>query len=90
MSRTLRLACRVLKKIRAILGPLSDGFNSMSWRCPACQTVIRYSDFEERRLSGRTYRCHICRLDLALDEETRTLTVAPFRDDYDPRLKPTK
>lgn len=62
----------------------------MLWRCPACLVQIRHSELEERPLSGRTYRCHICRLDLALDAETQTLTVAPFRDDHDPRSKATR
>jgi NAD-dependent SIR2 family protein deacetylase len=62
----------------------------MPWRCPACHTQIHHSELEERPTSGHTYRCHVCRLDLALDSDTQKLTVAPFRDDYDPRSKPTK
>jgi hypothetical protein len=44
-------------------------------------------------MTGHTYRCHICRLDLVLDATTQKLTTAPFRDDHpqaDPRTKPTK
>ncbi len=63
----------------------------MPWRCPACQSHIRHSELDqERPRPGQTYRCHVCRLDLALDVETQALAVAPFRDDYDPRLKSTK
>lgn len=62
----------------------------MPWRCPACQSQISHSELEERPLSGHTYRCHICRLDLALDDEAQRLGVAPFRDDYDPRAKAIK
>jgi hypothetical protein len=28
---------------------------------------------------GALYRCHICRLELVLDPDTRKLTVAPIR-----------
>jgi hypothetical protein len=62
----------------------------MPWRCPACQIPIRHSDLEEHPQSGHVYRCHICRLDLALEPDTQKLTVAPFRDDYDPRLRAIK
>jgi len=62
----------------------------MPWRCPACQMQIRHSELEERPLTGHTYRCHICRLDLALDPETQKLTVAPFRDEHEPRSKTVK
>jgi len=51
---------------------------------------IRHSELEERPLTGHTYRCHICRLDLALDPETQKLTVAPFRDEHEPRSKTVK
>jgi len=62
----------------------------MPWRCPACQIPIHHSELEERPQSGHVYRCHICRLDLALESETQKLNVAPFRDDHDPRLKVLK
>jgi hypothetical protein len=64
----------------------------MPWRCPACELQIRHSEFEERPQLGQIYRCHICRLDLVVDDTTQKLTAAPFRDDYaepDPRLKAT-
>ena len=62
----------------------------MLWRCPACQVQISHSELEDVPQAGRTYRCHICRLDLALDAETQRLNVAPFRDDDDPRAKATR
>lgn len=48
----------------------------MPWKCPACQTQIRHDGAtpEPKRL----YRCHVCRLELVLDEQTKTLKVAPL------------
>ena len=50
----------------------------MPWKCPACQTEIRYDgDMPTHR---RVYRCHVCRLELVLDEQSLKMTVAPFED----------
>jgi len=49
----------------------------MPWKCPACQTQIAHNgDAPEPK---RVYRCHICRLELILDETTHKLTLAPLR-----------
>jgi hypothetical protein len=46
---------------------------AMPWKCPACQTQIAHNgDAPEPR---RVYRCHVCRLELTLDETTHKLTV---------------
>lgn len=46
------------------------------WKCPACQTQIRHEgDIPER---NRVYRCHVCHLELVVDESARTMTVAPL------------
>ncbi len=51
----------------------------MPWKCPACQTQINHDgDTPEFR---RVYRCHVCRLELVLDEKTHKLTVAPLPTD---------
>lgn len=48
----------------------------MPWKCPACLTQIRHDgDTPEPK---RIYRCHVCRLELVLDEKTKTLKVAPL------------
>jgi hypothetical protein len=48
----------------------------MPWKCPACQTQIKHEgDLPEPR---RVYRCHVCRLELVLDEWTQKLIVAPM------------
>jgi hypothetical protein len=48
----------------------------MPWKCPACLTQIRYDgDAPEPK---RVYRCHVCRLELVLDEHTHQLTIAPL------------
>jgi DNA-directed RNA polymerase subunit RPC12/RpoP len=48
----------------------------MPWKCPACQTQIAHDgDMPEPK---RVYRCHVCRLELVLDEATRKLAVAPL------------
>jgi hypothetical protein len=49
----------------------------MPWKCPACQTQIAHNgDMPEPK---RVYRCHVCRLELILDETTHKLAVAPVR-----------
>jgi hypothetical protein len=50
----------------------------MPWRCPACQTQIRHNEFEDTPRIGQVYRCHICRLELVLDANTKKLTVTPI------------
>jgi len=52
----------------------------MPWRCPACQTHIRRTalDGEERPRRGQHYRCHVCRLELELNERTNSLDVVPL------------
>jgi hypothetical protein len=38
--------------------------------------------------AGHHYRCHICRLELVIDESTNKLTVPPFDDDDTRPSKP--
>jgi len=48
----------------------------MPWKCPACLTQIAHTgDAPEPR---RVYRCHVCHLELMLDETTHKLTLAPL------------
>jgi hypothetical protein len=51
----------------------------MPWRCPACQTEIRYEGAAPQ--PKQVYRCHVCRLELVVDEDAGVLTVAPFPGD---------
>jgi hypothetical protein len=63
----------------------------MPWHCPACQTIIRHNEFEERPRLGIRYRCPVCRLELIADERTAHLAVAPIENDTtDHRERPTK
>jgi hypothetical protein len=48
----------------------------MPWTCPACQTAIRHE--EDHPNSHRIYRCHVCRLELVVDQRAGKLTVAPL------------
>jgi len=50
----------------------------MSWTCPACQNAIRHSDVETAPRSGVIYRCHVCRLELIVDQDRETMALAPF------------
>lgn len=50
----------------------------MPWRCPACQTQIRRNALDTGPRSGEHYRCHVCRLELVLNERTNALDVAPI------------
>ena len=54
----------------------------MPWKCPACQMQIaHYGDAPE---PWRVYRCHVCRLELILDEGSQKLTLAPLRTAAEP------
>ncbi len=59
----------------------------MSWKCPACETQMRHDG--DRPEPNRVYRCHVCRLELVLDPETDTMTVAPLPETAPPRPKKT-
>jgi hypothetical protein len=48
----------------------------MPWKCPAWQTQIRHDGATPE--PKRVYRCHVCRLELVLDERTNKLDVAPL------------
>jgi hypothetical protein len=48
----------------------------MPWTCPACQTAIRHEGDQPH--PHRIYRCHVCRLELVVDQRTSKLTVAPL------------
>ena len=52
----------------------------MPWTCPACGIAIRHSEVESMPRAGVRYRCHVCRLELQLDDAGRKLTVPPFGD----------
>ena len=59
----------------------------MPWKCPACQIQIAHDgDMPEPR---RVYRCHICRLELILDEHQHKLTVAPLPGEAPPMRRKT-
>jgi len=51
----------------------------MSWKCPACQTIIRHVEDPPRE--GRVYRCHVCRLELMIDPTTSELVLAVLKSD---------
>jgi hypothetical protein len=52
----------------------------MSWRCPACRTVIRHREFEDQPRVGVRYHCHVCRLELEQNPETHRLDMPPWKD----------
>ena len=54
----------------------------MPWRCPACQTQIRHHAGDDRPHKGQTYRCHVCRLELAVTDDESHLVIAPFETDH--------
>jgi hypothetical protein len=53
----------------------------MALHCPACQTAIRFNQFDTRPRFSVRYRCHVCRLELLLDSESGLLVVAPLPSD---------
>jgi hypothetical protein len=56
----------------------ADRFATPLWRCPACETVLTFREYEQEPRLGVTYRCQVCRLELALDDDGRRLIVAPL------------
>jgi len=62
----------------------------MPWRCPACQTQIQHNDLDPRPRPKTIYRCHICRLELVLNERTGHLTVTPVIDTANDRKRSTE
>jgi hypothetical protein len=63
----------------------------MPWRCPACQIQIRHNEHEDKPRAGRHYRCHVCRLELVLNERTGRLDVVPMRvDEPEEKSRPTR
>jgi len=55
----------------------------MPWKCPACETAMRHDGMVPE--ANRVYRCHVCRLELVLDEATNKLAVAPLPGEDHPR-----
>jgi hypothetical protein len=50
----------------------------MPWMYPACGSIVRHSEIEERPRPGARYRCHICRLELVMDAARKKLIVPAF------------
>jgi hypothetical protein len=59
------------------------------WKCPACTLSIAHSEAEAEPRPGVTYRCHICRLELILNETTDKLSMAPLSEKTVRRKKPS-
>ena len=53
----------------------------MPWKCPACSEQIRHAVSDDRPRAGAVYRCHVCKLELMLDEPSGKLTLAPLPAD---------
>ncbi len=62
----------------------------MPWMCPACGSIIRHSEIEERPRPGARYRCHICRLELVMDAARKKLIVPAFDQAADEKPKNKK
>jgi len=48
----------------------------MAWTCPACSIHIELE--QDRPLPKKVYRCHVCRLELVVDESIDKLVAVPF------------
>jgi hypothetical protein len=53
----------------------------MPWKCPVCSTPIQHNELEPAPRAHASYRCHICRLELIVDEASSGLVVAPLKDE---------
>jgi hypothetical protein len=51
----------------------------MPWKCPACGIEITHDGDRPERTC--VYRCHVCRLELVLDEPAEKLTARSLEDD---------
>ena len=58
----------------------------MAWTCPACSIQIEHE--QDRPLPKKVYRCHVCRLELVLDEHASKLVVVPFAASSQPEDQP--
>jgi transposase-like protein len=67
----MRLACETLERLQMAAW-------RSPWRCPACRSAIEHSSLDAEPRWGARYRCHVCRLELTLNEATGKLDVAPF------------
>jgi len=54
------------------------------WQCPGCHTAIRHSGAEPAPKPDVRYRCHICRLELAVDPRTNRLRMVPLDNAAEP------
>jgi hypothetical protein len=52
----------------------------MSWRCPACQTLIALNPGEDDPRLGVVYRCDVCRLELTYKTRGGPLIVARIEE----------
>jgi transposase-like protein len=59
----------------------------MPWTCPACGSQIRHNPIEAPIRPSHRFRCHICRLELVVDERTNKMMPAPF-DEPEAPAKP--
>lgn len=59
----------------------------MPWTCPACNNQIQHE--YDRPVPRVLYRCHICRLELVLDEHTQKLIAIPFAESSQPEQPPS-
>ena len=69
------LAARLIPLVSISMMDLSSA-TPMTWTCPACSTQIQHE--QPRPLPKVVYRCHVCRLELVVDEQTSKLVVAPL------------
>jgi hypothetical protein len=64
---------------------------TMPWKCPLCRLPIHHSDAETDPRPNVIYCCHICRLELVIDNHTRTMVAATFvTDDRTSRPPPVR
>lgn len=55
-------------------------FTDVPWTCPACRLPIQHSESELAPRRKIVYRCHVCRLELVIDDSHSKLIVIPMPD----------
>ena len=60
------------------------------WHCPVCKSIVRLRDVELRPRLGERYRCHVCRLELLLNEVTGLMEIVPFEAELPKTAEPAR
>jgi transposase-like protein len=61
----------------------------MKWRCPLCDTPIRYHAQPSELHADKSYRCHVCRVDLTIGGATGELVMIQLDENRSAQERPS-